>query len=84
MSMTVEKECEHHGVKRGIEAHEHNLIHELGRRLGCLWGYDRCVANASSQPALQKFWRGIKSQEQRNIDQLKKLIVQHVQSDVSE
>ena len=83
MSMTVEKERAHLGVKRGIEAHEHDLIHELGRRLGCLWGYDRGVANASGQPALQAFWRGIKSQEQQNIEQLKKLIMQHVPNDDS-
>jgi hypothetical protein len=80
MSVIAEKECEHPGVTRGIEAHEHDLIHELGRRLSYLWGYDRCVANASGHPALQEFWRGIKSQEQRNVAQLKKLIEQHVVS----
>lgn len=83
MPMTAEKNCEQPGVGPGIEAHEHDLIHDLGRRLGCLWAYDRCVANADGRPALQEFWRSAKLREQRNIDRLKQLIKQYVQDNSS-
>ena len=53
---------------------------ELSRRLDCLWRYDQYIANAGGRDELQEFWRGAKSQDQRNIDQIKKLIRQHVQS----
>jgi hypothetical protein len=80
MSMTTDKEYEHLGETRGIEDHDHDLIHELSRRLDCLWRYDQYIANAGGRPDLQEFWRGAKSQDQRNIDQLKKLIRAHIQS----
>jgi hypothetical protein len=71
-----EKAWEQHDAKRGIEAHEHDLIHDLGRRLCCQWEYDRCMVNAEGVPELHAFWRGMKSHEQRNIDQLKRLMAQ--------
>jgi hypothetical protein len=78
MSMTADKEYEHFGETRGIEDHDHDLIHDLSRRLDCLSRYDQYVANAGGRPDLQDFWRGAKIQEQRNIDQLKTLIKQHI------
>ena len=80
MSMTTDKEYEHLGESRGIEDHDHDLIHDLSRRLDCLWRYDQYIANAGGRPDIQEFWRSVKTQEQKNIDQLKKLIRQHVQS----
>jgi len=80
MSTTLDKEYEHLGASRGIEDHDHDLIHELSRRLDCLWRYDQYIANCGDRPDLQEFWRGAKSQDQKNIDQLKKLIKQHVQN----
>ena len=80
MAMTTDKEYEHLGETRGIEDHDHDLIHDLSRRLDCLWRYDQYIANAGGRPDIQEFWRGAKVQEQKNIDQLKKLIKQHVQS----
>ena len=80
MSMTTEKEYQHMGDSRGCADHDHDLVHELSRRLDCLWRYDQYVANADGQTDLQKFWRSVKAQEQENIKQLKKLLVQHVQS----
>jgi len=80
MSMTQEKEYEHLGETRGMEDHDHDLIHDLSRRLDCVWRFDQYIANADGRPELQEFWRQVKTQEQRNIDQLKKLIKQHVQS----
>ena len=80
MSMTTEKEYEHIGETRGCEDHDHDLVHELSRRLDGVWRYDQYIANAEGQADLQKFWSNVKAQEQDNIQQLKKLIAQHVQS----
>ena len=78
--MTTEKEYEHIGETRGCADHDHDLVHELSRRLDGVWRYDQYIANADGQADLQKFWRNVKAQEQKNIEQLKKLLVQHVQS----
>jgi len=78
--MTTEKEYEHIGETRGCADHDHDLVHELSRRLDGVWRYDQYIANADGQADLQKFWRTVKAQEQENIQQLKKLLVQHVQS----
>ncbi len=80
MSATIEKEYEHIGETRGCKDHDHDLVHELSRRLDCLWRYDQYVANAQGQADLQKFWRNVKTQEQENIQQLKKLLAKQVQS----
>jgi len=80
MSTTTEKEYQHIGETRGCADHDHDLVHELSRRLDGVWRYDQYIANADGQAALQKFWRTVKTQEQENIQQLKKLLVEHVQS----
>jgi hypothetical protein len=80
MSMTIDKQYEHLGQTQGVADHDHDLIHELSRRLDCLWRYDQYIANADGQPELREFWLSVKSQEQTNIDRLKSLITQHVQS----
>jgi hypothetical protein len=79
MKTTVEKEYAHLGATRGMADHDHDLIHDLSRRLDCLWRYDQYIANADGQPGLQKFWRDAKSQEQKSIDHLKQLIKQHIE-----
>lgn len=81
MSTTTEKEYEHLGESRGCADHDHDLVHDLSRRLDCLWRYDQYIANADGQADLQKFWRSAKAQEQENIKQLKTLLAKHVQSD---
>jgi hypothetical protein len=80
MSMIKEMEYQHLGETRGVKDHDHDLIHELSRRLDCLWRYDQYIANASDQQDLQEFWRDAKSQEQKNIDRLKQLLKQHIQA----
>jgi hypothetical protein len=80
MSMTTEKEYEHIGETRGCADHDHDLVHELSRRLDCVWRYDQYIANADGRAELQKFWRNVKAQEQENIQQLKKLLAQQFQS----
>ena len=80
MSTTIEKEYEHIGETRGCADHDHDLVHELSRRLDGVWRYDQYIANADGRADLQKFWRTVKSQEQENIQQLKKLLSQQVQT----
>ena len=80
MSMTTEKEYKHIGETRGCEDHDRDLVHELSRCLDGVWRYDQYIANANGLADLQDFWRNVKAQEQENIQQLKKLISQHVQS----
>jgi hypothetical protein len=78
--MKTEQEYEHIGETRGCEDHDHDLVHELSRRLDGVWRYDQYIANADSQPDLQKFWSLVKSQEQENIRQLKQLLTQHIKN----
>jgi hypothetical protein len=80
MSMSTDKEFEHLGETRGVEDHDHDLIHELSRRLDCLWRYDQYIANAEDRTDLQEFWRTTKANEQQAIQQLKKHIAEHVKS----
>lgn len=67
-------------LAQGCENHDHDVIHELSRRLDGVWRYDQYVANADGQAELQRFWRDVKAQELQNIEQLKKLLAEHVQS----
>ena len=83
MSMTLEKEYENLLVAQEVEASESDLIRELGRRLGSLWGLERNIANATETPELLEFWRRVKSQEQRNIEELKLIISRQAQTTCS-
>ena len=80
MSTQIDTEYQHIGKTQGCENHDHDLIHELSRRLDGVWRYDQYVANADGQADLQKFWRDVKAQELKNIEQLKKLLADHVQN----
>ncbi len=69
------------GKTQGCENHDHDLIHDLSRRLDGVWRYDQYIENADGHESLQKFWRTVKAQELENINQLKKLLAEHVQRD---
>jgi hypothetical protein len=77
MTLVAEKELEHLGETRGIEDHDHDVIHALSKRLDALWRYDQYVANAEGYPELQKFWRDLKRQEQEIVNRLKKFVADH-------
>ena len=80
MSTQIDTEYEHIGNTQGCANHDHDMIHELSRRLDGVWRYDQYIANADDQADLQKFWRDVKAQELINIEQLKRLLAMHVQS----
>jgi hypothetical protein len=78
MALAAEKEMEHIGESRGCMDHDHDLIHELSKRLDALWRYDQYIANADSKPALQALWRDLKRQEAANILRLKQLVAEEI------
>jgi hypothetical protein len=74
------KEYQDIGKTRGCENHDHDLVHELSRRLDGVWRYDQYIANADGMTDLLEFWHAIKQQEQENIASLKRFISQHIKS----
>jgi hypothetical protein len=78
MTLAAERELEHLGESHGCADHDHDLVHELSRRLDALWRYDQYIANAQDHAFLQEFWRTLKYQDQENVKQLKELIAQEI------
>jgi hypothetical protein len=76
---TYEQEVAHLGESRGVKDHDHDMVHDLSRRLDALWRYDQYIANAEGYEPVQAFWRKVKEQEKENILELKKLLSEHIQ-----
>lgn len=81
MALAAEQELKHLGESKGIEDHDHDLVHELSKRLDSLWRYDQYIANAEQHDGIRSFWEDVKTQEQENIRRLKELIAQEIQND---
>ena len=81
MPLAAEKELEHIGESCGCEDHDHDLVHELSKRLDALWRYDQYIANADGKPALQNLWRDFKQQEVANIKRVKQMISDEVKEE---
>jgi hypothetical protein len=79
MTLASEKQIEHLGETCGCADHDHDLVHELSKRLDALWRYDQRIANAVGHAALQAFWRDLKRQDQKNIERLKQLIREEIE-----
>lgn len=77
MSMVAEREMEQIGKSKGAENHDHDLIHELSKRLDSLWRFDQYIANAEKDEQLQASWQHLKVQEQNNVKQLKQFVARH-------
>jgi len=77
--MSVITERKYRNDSQAMTDQEQDLIHDLGRRLSCLWGYERCIEHASGIDELQAYWRTARIQEQRQIDQLRVMISRVVQ-----
>ena len=78
MPLAAEKEMEHIGKSCGCADHDHDLVHDLSKRLDALWRYDQYIANAEGKPALQNLWRDLKRQETDNIKRVKQMITEEV------
>jgi len=78
MGLVAEKEMEHIGESKGIENHDHDMVHELSKRLDALWRFDQYIANAEDDPELQEFWKELKQQERQNVARLKEFVAEHI------
>jgi len=81
MALAAEQELKHIGESCGCADHDHDLIHELSKRLDALWRYDQYIANADGKPALQDLWRELKRQDVANIERVKELIAEEIRQD---
>lgn len=81
MSLAAEQELKHVGESKGIADHDHDLVHELSKRLDALWRYDQYIANAEWRDGIRGFWENAKTQEQENIRRLKELIAEEIRND---
>ncbi len=78
MQLAAEREMEHIGETAGIQNHDHDLVHELSKRLDAVWRYDQYFAKADGYPELQKMWRDFKRQDQENVKRLKQCVAQEI------
>jgi hypothetical protein len=74
MALAAVKELEHIGETRDCADHDHDLIHDLSKRLDALWRYDQDIANAEGKPALLALWRNLNRQEFDNIQRVKQVL----------
>ncbi len=74
-----DRQWQHIGESQGCADHDHDLLHELSRRLDALWRYDQFVANAEGRPTLQTCWRDLKTLELECVARLKALIREEIQ-----
>ena len=81
MRLAAEKELAHIGESQGASDHDHDMIHELSKRLDALWRYDQYIANADGHIDLQDFWQNVKRQEHENVRRLKGMIADHCRQD---
>ena len=78
MTLAAEKEFEHIGETCGCKDHDHDLVHDLSKRLDAVWRYDQYIANADGRPELQQFWREMKQRETEQVRRLKEFIAEEV------
>jgi hypothetical protein len=77
--MTVaEKATKHIGESKGAADHDHDMIHELSKRLDAVWRYDQYISNAGDDEELKKLWCDFKVEEQESVTRLKAVIQRHV------
>ncbi len=80
MTLAAERELEHLGETCGCADHDHDLVHELSRRLDMIWRYDQYIANAESRNEIKKLWCEMKAQEQENVTRIKKVLKEEIQN----
>jgi hypothetical protein len=81
MSTTDIQKDDHVGETKAIRDHDHDMIHDLSKRLDAVWRYDQYIENAQRFPELQQFWEDSKQMEIQAIERLKELIRDHVRQD---
>ena len=81
MTTTMEQATEHIGESKAVANHDHDMIHELSKRIDAVWRFDQYIANANEDQELVKFWTDLKRQEQDNVRRLKLLVEKHIETD---
>lgn len=81
MALAAEQELKHIGETQGMANHDHDLVHELSRRLDALWRYDQYIANAADREELKGVWQEMKTQELENIQRLKGLVEEEIRKE---
>ncbi len=79
MTLAAEKEYAHVGETQGCADHDHDMVHDLSKRLDALWRYDQYIANAKERPDLEMFWKDMKNQEVKNVNRLKQLLREEIE-----
>jgi hypothetical protein len=79
MRMVAERNSAYFDKSKETENHDHDLIHELGKRLDALLRYDQYIANARGDSELQDFWRSLKHQEEENVRRFKEFVAGHIE-----
>lgn len=74
MRLSAERELAHLGETMGCADHDHDLVHELSRRLDMIWRYDQYIANAEWRDSLVHFWSAMRQQELENVRLIKRLL----------
>ena len=77
----AEKQTEHIGETKAVANHDHDMIHELSKRIDAVWRYDQYIFNAEGHIDLQNFWRNVKTQEEENVRRLKEMITEHCRNE---
>jgi hypothetical protein len=84
MALAAEKQVKHIGETKSVANHDHDMIHELSKRIDAVWRFDQYIANAEGKDEeLKQFWTELKAQEQQNVGRLKQLVVRHVEKNCS-
>lgn len=73
----AEREFEHIGETKGCA--DHDLVHQLSKKLDALWRYDQYIANADGCPNVQALWHDLKGQCLTDVQRLKDLIAEEIQ-----
>ena len=54
MALTAEKEIQHIGKTAGAANHDHDMIHDLSKRLDALWRYDQYNCQRQERPGVER------------------------------
>jgi hypothetical protein len=72
MAVAAQKPLKHIGETKAVANPDHDMIHELSKRIDAVWRFDQYIANAEGKDdELAQFWTDLKAQEQGNVERLK-------------
>jgi hypothetical protein len=80
MTIILSTNAEQSGNFCGCANHDHDLVHELSRRLDMIWRYDQYIANADWRTNIRHFWVEMKEQERQNVARLKQLLEEEIRN----